>query len=123
MDAAPWSEISGNASSLMAATTTSKPCARAASSTRKGNLPFPAIRPSFSFWAGIDCGVPQGTRSQSSIAGSGSSEDSLVTVLAAMRGEKQRHLAEQRGNFAGRFMQLHNQRATLLRVEQQLATR
>src|SRR5258708_28521129 len=29
----------------MAATTTSYPCVRAASSTRKGNLPLPAIRP------------------------------------------------------------------------------
>src|SRR5207253_674365 len=37
--------ISGNASSLMAATTISIPWLRAACSTRKGNLPFPAMRP------------------------------------------------------------------------------
>src|SRR5689334_1639523 len=30
----------------MAATTTSRPCARAASRTRKGNFPLPAIKPS-----------------------------------------------------------------------------
>src|SRR6266581_3740701 len=37
--------ISGNVSSLMAATTISIPWLRAASSTRKGNLPFPAMSP------------------------------------------------------------------------------
>src|SRR3989475_11604632 len=37
--------ISGNVSSLMAATTMSIPWLRAASSTRKGNFPFPAMRP------------------------------------------------------------------------------
>src|SRR5712691_747385 len=37
--------ISGNVSSLMAATTISIPWLRAACSTRKGNLPFPAMRP------------------------------------------------------------------------------
>ena len=51
--AAPCDSISGNASSLIAATTTSYPCALAASSTRKGNLPFPAMSPSFSLWAGM----------------------------------------------------------------------
>ena len=35
------------ASGLIAATTTSIPCDFAASSTRKGNLPWPAMRPSF----------------------------------------------------------------------------
>src|SRR5262249_25336604 len=44
--AAPRCWISGDVSSLIAATTTSSPCARAASSTRNGNLPFPAIKPS-----------------------------------------------------------------------------
>src|SRR5580693_911864 len=38
--------ISTSVSSLMAATTTSTPCARAASSSKKGNRPLPAIRPS-----------------------------------------------------------------------------
>src|SRR5579871_252508 len=38
--------ISGSVSSLMAATTTSSPCARAASSNRKGKRPLPAISPS-----------------------------------------------------------------------------
>src|SRR5580698_118762 len=38
--------ISGSVSSLIAATTTSSPCARAASSSRKGKRPFPAINPS-----------------------------------------------------------------------------
>src|SRR2546423_5203904 len=37
--------MSGKVSSLMAATTISIPWLRAASSTRKGNFPFPAIRP------------------------------------------------------------------------------
>src|SRR2546427_13209687 len=37
--------ISGNVSSLMAATTMSIPWLRAASSTRKGNFPLPAMRP------------------------------------------------------------------------------
>src|SRR5436190_6547262 len=37
--------ISGNVSSLMAATTMSMPRLRAASSTRKGNFPLPAMRP------------------------------------------------------------------------------
>src|SRR5215470_6033641 len=37
--------ISGNVSSLIAATTISIPWLRAASSTRKGNFPFPAMRP------------------------------------------------------------------------------
>src|ERR1051325_7804373 len=37
--------ISGKVSSLIAATTMSIPWLRAASSTRKGNFPFPAIRP------------------------------------------------------------------------------
>src|SRR5881296_1893530 len=37
--------ISGKVSSLMAATTMSIPWLRAASSTRKGNFPFPAIKP------------------------------------------------------------------------------
>src|SRR5205809_5441010 len=37
--------ISGNVSSLIAATTISIPWLRAASSTRKGNLPLPAMRP------------------------------------------------------------------------------
>src|SRR2546427_12479050 len=36
---------SGNASSLIATTVTSWPAPRAASSTRNGNRPFPAIRP------------------------------------------------------------------------------
>src|ERR1700733_3037442 len=39
--------ISGSVSSLMAATTTVRPWARAASSRRKGKRPLPAIRPSF----------------------------------------------------------------------------
>src|SRR5580765_4137144 len=38
--------ISVSVSSLMAATTTSSPFARAASSTKKGKRPLPAIRPS-----------------------------------------------------------------------------
>src|SRR5215813_4881598 len=37
--------ISGNVSSLIAATTISIPWLRAASSTRNGNFPFPAIKP------------------------------------------------------------------------------
>ncbi len=37
--------ISGSVSSLMAATATSTPARRAPSSTRKGNLPLPAISP------------------------------------------------------------------------------
>src|SRR5437867_6822255 len=37
--------ISGNVSSWIAATTISIPWLRAASSTRKGNFPFPAIKP------------------------------------------------------------------------------
>src|SRR6516162_3823690 len=37
--------ISGEVSSLMAATTTCSPCDLAASSTRNGNLPLPAISP------------------------------------------------------------------------------
>src|SRR5579883_91097 len=44
--AAARSFISGSVSSLMAATTTSRPCARAASSSRKGKRPLPAINPS-----------------------------------------------------------------------------
>ena len=48
-DVAPCDSISGNVSSLMAATTTSIPCARAASRTRKGKRPFPAMSPSFCF--------------------------------------------------------------------------
>src|SRR5438876_5246838 len=40
-----YCSISGNVSSLMAATTISIPWLRAACSTRKGNLPFPAMRP------------------------------------------------------------------------------
>src|SRR5579859_1202196 len=39
------SVISGSVSSLMATTTTLSPLARAASSTRKGNRPLPAIKP------------------------------------------------------------------------------
>ena len=46
-DAAPRPSIRGEVSSLMAATTTSAPCARAASSSSKGKLPLPAINPSF----------------------------------------------------------------------------
>src|SRR5579864_6489190 len=45
-DAAPRDSISGKVSSLIAATTTSYPCARAASSTRNGKRPLPAMRPS-----------------------------------------------------------------------------
>ena len=49
--ALPWrpaaSFISGNVSSLAATIVTSWPCARAASSTRNGNRPFPAMSPSF----------------------------------------------------------------------------
>src|SRR6185437_3676470 len=45
--AAPRDSISGKVSSLIAATTTSNPCAFAASRTRNGNFPFPAMRPSF----------------------------------------------------------------------------
>src|SRR5579864_2174676 len=45
-DAAPRDSISGEVSSLIAATTTSYPCARAASSTRNGKRPLPAMRPS-----------------------------------------------------------------------------
>src|SRR5581483_9822766 len=45
---APWDSISGKVSSLIAATTTSAPRARAASSTRRGKRPLPAIRPIFS---------------------------------------------------------------------------
>src|SRR5438876_9149515 len=40
-----YCSISGNVSSLIAATTISIPWLRAASSTRNGNFPFPAIRP------------------------------------------------------------------------------
>src|SRR5437773_4374547 len=40
-----YCSISGNVSSLMAATTISIPWLRAASSTRNGNFPFPAMRP------------------------------------------------------------------------------
>src|SRR5436190_11301370 len=43
---APRDSISGEVSSLIAATTTSKPCARAASSTRNGKHPLPAMMPS-----------------------------------------------------------------------------
>src|SRR2546421_11509397 len=39
------SVISASVSSLMAATTTCSPLARAASSTKKGKRPLPAIRP------------------------------------------------------------------------------
>src|SRR5580692_10605212 len=39
--------MSGSVSSMMAATTTVRLCARAASSRRKGKRPLPAIRPSF----------------------------------------------------------------------------
>src|SRR5690348_9047715 len=46
-EAAPQFSISGKVSSLIATTTTSAPLARAASSTRKGNFPLPAINPSF----------------------------------------------------------------------------
>src|SRR5580698_7006994 len=45
-EAARWS-ISGAVSSRMAATTTESPCARAASSSRNGKRPLPAMRPSF----------------------------------------------------------------------------
>ena len=41
----------GSASSLMATTVTGRPCACAASRTRKGNRPLPAISPSGSAWA------------------------------------------------------------------------
>src|SRR4030095_8716596 len=41
--AAPFS--SGNASSFAATTVTSCPCARAAASTRNGNVPLPAMSP------------------------------------------------------------------------------
>src|SRR5579864_3425146 len=48
-DAAPRDSISKKASSLIAATTTSYPCARAASRTRNGKRPLPAMRPSLGF--------------------------------------------------------------------------
>ncbi len=44
--AAARSSISGEVSSLIAATTTVSPCARAASSSRNGKRPFPAMSPS-----------------------------------------------------------------------------
>src|SRR5581483_3877723 len=44
-DAAPRDSISGKVSSLIAATTTSRPRARAASSTSSGKRPLPAMRP------------------------------------------------------------------------------
>src|SRR4029077_83864 len=44
---APRFSIRGEVSSLMAATITFAPWARAASSSSKGKLPFPAIKPSF----------------------------------------------------------------------------
>src|SRR5277367_3764679 len=46
VSAAARVSISGSVSSLSAATTTSSPWARAASSRRKGKRPLPAIRPS-----------------------------------------------------------------------------
>src|SRR5882757_5518227 len=51
--AAARASISGSVSSLMAATTTSTPCARAASSSRNGNRPLPAIKPSLVLDAGV----------------------------------------------------------------------
>ena len=50
---APRDSISGNVSSLIAATITSRPWARAASSTRKGKRPLPAISPSRFSWLAI----------------------------------------------------------------------
>src|SRR6202167_181964 len=51
--AAARASISGSVSSLMAATTTSAPCARAASSSRNGKRPLPAIRPSLVISSGF----------------------------------------------------------------------
>src|SRR6202051_3482177 len=51
--AAARASISGSVSSLMAATTTSAPCARAASSSRKGKRPLPAISPSLVISSGF----------------------------------------------------------------------
>ena len=45
--AAARMSISASVSSRMAATVTASPCARAASSSRIGNRPLPAMRPSF----------------------------------------------------------------------------
>src|SRR6202167_2290503 len=51
--AAARASISGSVSSLMAATTTSAPCARAASSSRNGKGPLRAIRPSLVIRSGF----------------------------------------------------------------------
>src|SRR5579859_2658343 len=51
--AAARASISGSVSSLMAATTTSTPCARAASSSRNGKRPLPAINPNLVIDSGI----------------------------------------------------------------------
>src|SRR5271170_4603372 len=67
--AAARASISGSVSSMSAATMTSSPWARAASRSRKGKRPLPAMRPSF--FAG----------SEAESAGMGLLQDSALRLL------------------------------------------